>query len=235
MDDDYFEVGDDGRLTLVPGQQGLRAALYFKEPGTHQFSKGAYPWLARVFVRVQAAGGGAAGARASAGQLVAQPGGAGGGYSERMIAAASLGATETIAVGAGGSAGTPTVDGGNGGNSSFGGFCSANGGNGGQAVMNSGAVPVCYSGTAGPLAGSGDIAQGGGAGGGPIRISGEQGQSGPGGEARLGHGGFQRASTGGGGAGRGYGGGAAGAFARDGDSTNGTAGQDGVVIIYLFG
>ncbi|NBM15781.1 hypothetical protein, partial [Streptomyces sp. GC420] len=31
------------------------------------------------------------------------------------------------------------------------------------------------------------------------------------------------------------GGGAAGAFARDGDSVNGTAGSDGVVIIYLYG
>ncbi|MDX3367270.1 hypothetical protein PV387_14710, partial [Streptomyces sp. ME02-6987-2C] len=51
----------------------------------------------------------------------------------------------------------------------------------------------------------------------------------------LGHGGFQRASTGSGGAGRGWGGGAAGSCARDGDSVSGTAGQDGVVIVFLFG
>jgi hypothetical protein len=235
VDDEYFEVGDDGRLTLIPGQMGLRDIVYFKAPGTHEFNKADYPWLARVFVQVQAAGGGAAGAKANAGQLVAQPGGAGGGYSERLVEASALGATETVVVGEGGSAGTPTIDGGNGGNSSFGGLCTANGGAGGQAVMSSGAAPVCYSGTSGPLAGVGDIAQGGGAGGGPIRLSGDQGQSGTGGESRLGHGGWQRASTNAGGAGRGYGGGAAGAFARDGDSTNGTAGQDGVVIVWLFG
>jgi hypothetical protein len=235
VDDQYFDVGPDGRLTMVPGSLGLREIVYFKEAGTHEFNKAAYPWLARIWVQVQAAGGGAAGARANAGQLVAGPGGTGGGYAERLIEASALGATETIVVGDGGSAGTPTVDGGNGGNSSFGGFATANGGFGGQVVMSSGAGVVCYSGMAGPLAGLGDMAEGGGASGGPIRLSGEQGQSGPGGDARLGQGGWQRASTGGGGAGRGYGGGAAGALARDGDSTNGTAGQGGLVIVWLFG
>jgi hypothetical protein len=235
VDDQYFEVGDDGRLTLIPGREGLRDILYFKNPGTFQFQKATYPWLSRVFVRVQAAGGGGPGARAKAGELVAQPGGAGGGYSEKLVEASTLGATETIVVGKGGDAGTPTVDGGNGGNSSFGGLCTANGGAGGQVRMGSGSTPVCYSGTPGPLAGSGDVAQGGGAGGGSLRINGDQGQSGMGGESRLGHGGFQRSSTNAGGAGRGYGGGAAGAFARDGDSTNGTAGQDGLVVVHLFG
>lgn len=234
VDDEFFQVGDDGRLTIVPGSMNLRDILYFKEPGTHEFNKADYPWLSRIWVQVQAAGGGAAGSRANAGQVACQPGGAGGGYSERLIEASALGATETIVVGAGGTAGTSTTDGGNGGNSSFGGLCTANGGGGGQLVMSSGATPVCYSGTAGPLAGIGDIAQGGGGGGGPFRINGEQGQSGVGGESRFGHGGWQRASTNAGGAGRGYGGGAAGAYARDGDSTSGTAGQDGVVIVWLF-
>ena len=234
VDSDYFDVGDDGRLTMVPGSLGLREVLYFKEPGTHEFSKGSYPWLARVFVRVQAAGGGSAGARANAAQFCASPGAAGGGYAERLVEASSLGATETIVVGAGGAAGTPTVDGGPGGNSSFGGLCTANGGNGGQVVMTSGDSLIAYSGTAGPLGGIGDITQGGGAGGGCFRLTGNQGHSGPGGESRLGHGGFQRASTGSGGAGRGWGGGAGGSCARDGDTVNGTAGQDGVVILYLY-
>ncbi|MEU1852951.1 hypothetical protein ABZ499_27710 [Streptomyces sp. NPDC019990] len=234
MDGDFFQVGDDGRLTIVPGSMSLREVLYFKDPGTHEFNKADYEWLSRIWVQVQAGGGGAAGARANAGQLVAGPGGTGGGYAERLIEASALGATETIVVGEGGTAGTPTVDGGNGGNSSFGGLCTANGGFGGQVVMSSGATPICYSGMAGPLAGIGDMAQGGGASGGPIRLSGDQGQSGPGGESRLGHGGFQRASSGGGGAGRGYGGGAAGAFARDGDSVNGTEGNGGIVIVWLY-
>lgn len=235
VDDQYFEVGDDGRLTLIPGQQGLRQILTFKAPGSYTFKKASYPWLSRIFVRVQAGGGGAAGARANAGQLVAQPGGSGGGYSERLIQASALGATESIVVGAGGDAGTPTVDGGAGGGSSFGGLCTALGGNGGQVVMPSGAGPVCYSGTSGPGAGVGDWAMGGGPGGGPIRLDGGQGQSGEGGDAHLGHRGWQRASSGGGGASRGYGAGAAGALARDGDSVNGTSGGSGIVIVYLFG
>lgn len=235
VDDSYFEVGDDGRLTLIPGQQGLRNILYFKTPGADTFKKADYPWLARVFVMVQAGGGGAAGARANANQLVAQPGGSGGGYAERLISASVLGATEAIVVGDAGIAGMPTVDGGPGGNSSFGGLCTALGGNPGQAVMPSGATPMCLSGTSGPLAGMGDMAQGGGPGGGALRISGGEGQSGEGGESRLGHGGWQRSSSGGGGAGRGYGGGAAGALARDGDSVNGTPGGAGIVIVYLYG
>ncbi|MDI9829677.1 hypothetical protein [Streptomyces sp. KAU_LT] len=235
VDDGYFEVGDDGRLTLIPGQQGRRQILYFKTPGSFTFEKADYPWLARVFVRVQAGGGGAAGARANANQVVAQPGGSGGGYAERLIEASALGATESIVVGAGGDAGTPTVDGGDGGGSSFGGLCTALGGRGGQAVMSSGAAPVCYSGTSGPLAGVGDWASGGGPGGGAFRLDGNQGQSGEGGDAMMGHRGWQRSSSGGGGAGRGYGAGAAGAFARDGDSVNGTAGSSGIVVVELYG
>ncbi|MEU6594802.1 hypothetical protein ABZ923_37345 [Streptomyces sp. NPDC046881] len=234
VDDEFFQVGDDGRLTIVPGSMNLREVLYFKTPGTHEFNKADYPWLSRIFVQVQAGGGGAAGAKANAAQLVAHPGGTGGGYSERLIEASDLGATETIVVGEAGTAGTPTVDGGNGGNSSFGGLCTANGGFGGQVVMSSGATLICYSGVAGPLAGIGDMAQGGGPSGGSIRLSGDQGQSGPGGESRLGHGGWQRASSGGGGAGRGYGGGAAGALARDGDSVNGTEGSAGLVVVWLY-
>ncbi|MEZ7005816.1 hypothetical protein [Streptomyces sp. AD55] len=233
--DEYFTVDESGRLCLIPGVQGLRDILYFAEPGTFQFEKGDYPWLARVRVQVQAGGGGAAGARASAGQLTAQPGAAGGGYSESLIPASALGTVETIVVGAGGTPGGPSSDGGPGGNSSFGGLVIANGGAGGQAVMPAGSAPVSYSGTAAPLAGVGNFRQGGGAGGGALRLSGFEGQGGAGGESRLGHGGYSRASTGGGGGSRGFGGGAAGGIARDGDSTSGTEGGNGIVIVELWG
>ncbi|MGW1539734.1 glycine-rich domain-containing protein [Streptomyces sp. NPDC002309] len=219
----------------MPGRQGLREVLRFTAPGTHQFQNASYPWLARVRIRVQAAGGGAAGARANANQCSAQPGGAGGGYSEGVYDVSALGAVETIVVGQGGSAGTASTDGSDGGNSSFGGLVSANGGAGGPSVMTSGTTTVCFSGTPGPLGGSGQIVMGGGAGGGALRLDGGQGLAGVGGGSHLGHGGYQRASTSGGGAGRGYGGGAAGALARDGDSVTGTAGQDGIVIVELLG
>ncbi|MEV5959069.1 hypothetical protein AB0M11_35935 [Streptomyces sp. NPDC051987] len=153
MDDQYVQVGDDGRLTLIPGQEDLRDVLYFKDPdNTATFEKADYLWLARVVVMVQAGGGRSGRFPCDRGPVGAQPGGSGGGYSERLIDVAALGATESITAGAGGDAGTPTVDGGDGdaGNSSFGGLCTALGDKGGQSVMVSGATPVCRTGTSGP-------------------------------------------------------------------------------------
>lgn len=109
---------------------------------------------------MQGAGGGAAGARAGQNQPVANPGAAGGGYSESNLSVVALGAVETVVVGAGG----PTSYGRNGGNSSFGGLVTATGGSGGQAAMIADVTPACFSGTPGPLAGSGQIVMGGGAG-----------------------------------------------------------------------
>lgn len=231
----YFNVDDDGSLCLVPGSMGLRDVLYLTEPGTSQFTKADYPWLAHVRVKVQGAGGGAAGAQADAGELVATQGGAGGGYSESFIDVAALGAAESVTVGAGGTAGDFDTDGGTGGASNFGGFVTAPGGGGGQVGMTTGATPVAFSGLAAPLAGTGDFRTGGGASGGAIRLSGSQGQSGQGGESHLGHGGFQRSSNGGGGASRGFGGGAAGAYARNNATVTGTVGGNGIVIVELYG
>ncbi|MET9818349.1 hypothetical protein [Streptomyces sp. NPDC006355] len=233
--DDYFTVSETGELCLLPGRQGLRQLVRFNSPGTYQFRKSDYPWLARVRVRVQAGGGGAAGANAPQNQYVSSPGGAGGGYSESVIDVSALGPVETVIVGEGGLAGGPASDGGNGGNSSFGGLVTANGGAGGQAVMSPGDTPVCYSGTPAPLAGSGQIAMGGGPGGGAFRINGFQGQAGEGGGSHMGHGGFARASSGGGGASRGYGGGAAGSVSRGTGSQAGVAGGDGAVWVELYG
>lgn len=232
---DYFTVDDDGSLCLIPGSMGLRDVLVFSDPGTFQFEKADYPWLANVRVKVQAGGGGAAGAQADAGELVATVGGAGGGYSEQFIAVGSLGASESIVVGAGGSAGDFDTAGGVGGNSSFGGFAVANGGAGGTVGMSSGSAVSAFSGVPGPLAGVGELKTGGGASGGALRLSGFEGQSGQGGESHLGHGGFQRSNNGGGGASRGYGGGAAGALARNNTTVGGTAGGSGIVIVELYG
>lgn len=232
---DYFLVDDDGSLCLVPGSMGLRDVIYYDEPGTFQFSKADYPWLASIRVKVQGGGGGAAGARADAGELVATIGGAGGGYSESFLKASALGATENITVGAAGSAGDFDTDGGAGGSSSFGGLVVAPGGGGGTVGMTTGTGPACFSGVAAPLAGIGQFRTGGGAGGGALRLNGFEGQAGQGGEAHLGHGGFQRSSPGGGGATRGYGSGAGGALARAGATVEGTAGAHGIVIVELYG
>jgi hypothetical protein len=231
---EYFTVNNDGELCLVPGQQGLRGIQEYKNPGVYQFRKSDYPWLARVKVRVQGAGGGAAGADAATDQLIARPGGAGGGYGERLIDAADLAAVESVVVGAGGAAGTATGAGGTGGSSSFGGFVIAPGGDGGTANMDSGVVPVTSNGIPGPFAGSGDWASGGGAGGGALRLNKDWGLAGAGGEAHMGHGGFSRNTSGPGTAPRGYGGGAGGALST-GSAEAGMEGGEGLVIVELYG
>ncbi|MBP2703543.1 hypothetical protein JOL79_06985 [Microbispora sp. RL4-1S] len=230
---DYLRVDENGHLCVVPGSLGWRQRLIFSTPGTATFQKATYPWLARVFVQVQGAGGGSAGANAASGQLVARPGGAGGGYSESLLDVASLPAAVTVTVGAGGLAGGSTTAGGKGGDSSFGTLVAATGGDGGTVFMASGTTPNSATGVAGPFAGTGDYRQGGGGGGGAIRLSATEGMAGEGGESRLGHGGFSRGSEGPGTASRGFGGGAGGALST-GTAQPGFEGGDGIVIVDLY-
>lgn len=83
--------------------------------------------LTYVEVEVQAGGGGGATTDTLTG------GGGAGGYARRRIPATSLGATETITVGTGGTAGSPSpLSGGNGSPSSFGTLCTAAHGTGGS-------------------------------------------------------------------------------------------------------
>lgn len=233
VDGEFFEITGDGELTMIPGSMGFRQRLSFGTPGTHQFNAADYPWLARLRVEVQGGGGGSAGANAAADQCIARPGGAGGGYSSSVVQASALGAVETIVVGQGGAAGAGNASGGPGGQSAFGGFVSAPGGDGGTSGMTSGVALVTSQGVAGPFAGSGQFVSGGGASGGALRLSATQGLSGAGGESYLGHGGYPRSTEGPGTAPRGWGGGAGGAFSL-GESVEGFAGGDGIVILYLY-
>lgn len=231
---EFFHVDDNGELCLNPGSTGLRERLIYTE-GTHQWRREDYPWLARLHVRVQAAGGGSAGGQAGPGTLVARAGGAGGGYSESLLTVDQVGGFETIIVGDGGTAGIGNNDGGPGGNSSFGGLIVANGGAGSPAEMAPGDTPEVANGVAGPPAGTGQRAQGGGAGEGAIRLNAAQGLAGAGGESVLGHGGFGRSSRGGGSAPRGRGGGAGGAQTRVvTDRFDGAPGGPGLVIVDLY-
>ncbi|MFI1787493.1 hypothetical protein ACH40D_03350 [Streptomyces olivaceoviridis] len=234
-DGNYFEINDDGELTMVPGSMGLRQILTFKTPGTFTFKKENYPWLSRVRVIVQGAGGGSAGANAASGQCIVRPGGAAGGYAESLIEASALGATETIVVGAGGVAGTGNAAGSAGGSSSFGGFAIANGGDGGTAFQNSATSLDAVSGVTGTVANTGNvIASGGGAGGGAIRLSATQGLGGAGGDSRLGFGGLARSTEGPGTTSRGWGGGAGGPVSY-GAAESGADGGGGIVIVELYG
>ncbi|MFE3118754.1 glycine-rich domain-containing protein [Streptomyces niveus] len=231
---DYFNVSLDGELCLNPGTMGLREIMYFNTPGADQFRKSDYPWLARIRVKVQAAGGGSGGARASANELISRPGGAGGGYSESLLTVDELGAVESVVVGAGGVGGVGNDPGTAGGDSSFGGIVTALGGGPGTANMTSGTSLAVTNGISGPVAGMGQFVQGGGAGEGSFRLNGSSGLSGAGGDSMLGFGGWGRSTTGVGGTSRGYGGGASGAFSV-GEANNGTVGGNGMVIVELYG
>lgn len=110
--------------------------------------------IVRVIVTVIGGGGGGGGIGTTGnGSYIAGSGG-GGGTAIKTILAASLGATETVTVGAGGTAGATTpTSGGTGGTSSFGAHCSATGGAGG--ASNTGASRV--SGGDGGSGSGGDI------------------------------------------------------------------------------
>jgi hypothetical protein len=232
-DGEYFEINSNGELTMVPGSMGLRREIVYPNPGTFTFSKASFPWLARVDVEVQGAGGGSAGANADTGEAVVRPGGTGGGYSRSLIEASDLGATVTVKVGAGGTAGNASNEGGDGGPSSFGSLVIAPGGFGGTANMPSSAAMDTSQGIAGPNAGTGDITMGGGASGSAIRLNGTNGMAGFGGDSFMGTGGLGRTTQGNGLGPRGRGAGAGGALSFGGD-VDGGVGGDGIVIVRLY-
>lgn len=172
----------------------------FTASGT--FSKASLPaHVTHVIVHVIGAGGGGGGGNNSTNKR--GTGGAGGGYARKRIAVASLSASETVTIGAGGTTGTtsstPTA-GGTGGTTSFGAHVSATGGVGGSAAT----------GTA--LAGSGS----GTGSGGDLNIAGESSPTNTTGDSTsVGVGGNAAAGYGSGGKvnvqenGKNYGGGAA--------------------------
>jgi len=86
-------------------------------------------------VLIQGWGGGGSGAKSTSGGF----GGGGGGYNERWLTLSSMGATETITIGAGGAAVTTNNAGGNnGGNTTAGSWLTAYGGGGGGVGNNGG-------------------------------------------------------------------------------------------------
>lgn len=91
------------------------------------------------WVKLVGAGGGGGGAPVTgSGTAAAAAGGGGGGFSEKWIAAATLGATEAVTIGSGGTgAAAGNNIGGAGGTTSFGAHASATGGGGGQGMTAS--------------------------------------------------------------------------------------------------
>lgn len=147
--------GSDG--TVRSRNEGMSSAgvfgpsvQVFTASGTYTPTEG----IVSIIVEVRGGGGGGGGVGNAAGYF-AGGGGAEGGYARKRILASSLGATETVTVGAAGTAGANTGgDGGTGGTTSFGAHCSATGGNGGSGTTTAGSIGA---GRAGGAGASGDV------------------------------------------------------------------------------
>lgn len=193
------------------------------------------PTVGMIACDIECVGGGGGGggtANTAAGAATGGNGGGGGGYSLKRATAAQVGASQTVTIGAAGTAGTnaPT-NGGNGGDTSVGALCIGKGGSGGG-TSGSGAA------AAGGAAGTGDFSIPGQPGG--IRqltttiasVGVNMGARGGNSARGFGAGGADIQGQGTGNAGQNYGGGGGGgASFNAGGAAAGGAGAPGLVII----
>lgn len=230
-------MNGSGLLTFKPGSVGLQQLLAFTTPGTSSFTKATYPGLRLVRVRAVGGGGGGAGAAITpGGTSIVHPSASGGGYSESILLASGLGASETVTVGLGGAGSVGNVNGANGGTSSFGGFVIAPGGIGAAPWMIQGSFDYVTGGTLPGALGTGQIRTTGAPGGpgersqtGTIIHGGDGGMSGGG----LGAGGNGNTQQANGFNGTGHGGGGSSAGSTGSTMTGGT-GANGAVFVELY-
>jgi hypothetical protein len=190
------------------------------------FAKADYATARAFRIEVQAGGGGGGGAATTDGAPGA--GGGSGGYTEAVLLASALAASETITVGAGGAGGASSgANGASGGNSSFGALVTANGGGGGSGRSAASDSLGGAGGTAGASSGSGVLLGGGNPGqnglGGAL-------SGGGGGSPQLGGGGAPRGTAGAGNGAQARGAGGGGAL-RSGSNFAGGDGGDGYVRV----
>jgi hypothetical protein len=184
-----------------------------------------------ITVEVVGGGGGSGGVDGAATGVAESGGGAGGGYAYEKILNSSLGATETVTVGAAGAGGASGLNNGTaGGTSSFGAFLSATGGGGGAAVAATTGSSDDDGGNGGTGSG-GEINLVGGDGGNGRVLLGAPVEVSWGGSSK--YAGMTRtaAAAGVGTSGKSYGGGAAGSITTSNVDRAGGAGAVGIVIV----
>jgi len=211
-------------------------------------SSGTYtPSTKMVYALVEVIGGGGGGAGAPAPVSGAGSGGGGGGggaYARAIKTAATIGASQTVTIGAGGAAGSSSCcsqSGGSGGSSSLGTLITAGGGSGGT-QLNTSCNTVCQTGgigSGGSAGGTYDYGASGQSGSYGMVISGWQasiggaggvsGAGSPGGATAMPASGVSAAITGI--SASGYGGGGGGGSSAFGGAIGGGAGAQGVVVI----
>jgi hypothetical protein len=231
-----LEASLNDKISALPGLTFLQTMRY---TSSSTFNKASFPGIKAVRVRVIGAGGGGGGApTANTGNHSAGGGGGGGGYAEEIVLAVSLGVSETVTVGAGGAAGTPSVVALTGGTSSFGAHAVATGGAPGQSFGDNSLMLAAHGGAGGIGITGSMLVRGGpgsfGTGHATLGISGAGGSSnlGGGGVGVYGPGGSSSIA---GVAGGNFGGGGGGAAVNAlGSGVNGGAGAPGIVIVEVY-
>lgn len=211
-------------LTVVPINKVVTQV--FAASGTYTPTTGMVYCTIEV---VGGAGGGGGTVNSAAGSNICVGGGGSGGYSRKTSTAAAIGASQTVTIGAGGTAGANTgAAGGNGGDTSLGAICIGKGGTGG--VGSTGG----FAGGAGGIAGTGDFVPVGNSGGSGVNAlaASATASGGFGAPSFFGGGVASRNTTGAGANGANYGAGGAGAFSTNaGGAAAGGIGAAGVIII----
>ena len=185
---------------------------------------------------LESVGGGAAGGSSASAAAPAYTGGGGGGsggYARKLVSAATFGSSQTVTIGAAGTAGAAGNNpGGNGGDTSVGTLCIGKGGTGGGGSQNgSGGVAGL-----GGVAGTGDLVPTGnpGTSGFSSTAGTVQAMGGNGGASYFGGAGLGSAGAANGNAATNYGGGGGGASSYNNVNTTGGVGSAGVVVITEF-
>lgn len=225
-----FTIDSNGFVSAIGGGGGggfvVLNVQTFTTSGTYT------PTASMAYCLVQMVGGGGGGGGASIDGGDTAPSGSGGGgglYASQVFDAATIGASQTVTIGAAGTGGVGQADGTAGGTTSLGSLLTVSGGVQGQYMRASG--PVQEGGDGGQAhTGTPNYLSFGGGGGYAINVGGAV-VSGYGGSTLLSPGGKARAIAANGVSGGGYGGGGSGGVAVTSVPATGGDGDTGVIII----
>lgn len=215
---------DDGTTATLLSNLKLAVRAFKTVKRTIFTASGTYtPSAGLLFAEVEVIGGGGGGATGSSSN--AAGGGAAGAYCKAILSAATIGASQTVTVGAGGAAGVSAGNGGSGGSpSSFGSIIVCGGGGGGSLTASTLTIGQPSGGGSVTTSPAGAIAVGGafgryGFGSSSVAVGGD-------GASTIYSSGANGAGTGAGSTGSGFGGGGGGSH-----TNTGGVGRPGVVIV----